>query len=413
MFPSIASSETNIKLPFSFIIYGLLAFVISQILLLFSGNYLAEGVFRVPTVWSAVHLLVLGWALMVAMGAMYQLVPVVFLTRIWNETFGFIQFGVYAVGVTGFAISLFHAPAYMIYTGSLALLGIIMFIFQMFMTIKNHKEKNIITALVGTALTCLLITITLGILLVSSLEFGIDVNHLKLLKSHIVFGVTGWFTLLIFAFSYKLAPMFSLSHGYSMKLSKPIYFTYICGLLLIIISIIYDVRVLFQLGIFALFVAFGIFGYHVYTIYLKRLKKKLDKPFAFSLIAIIFGVVIHFLAAILSFFPNHYELFGIIIYLYLFMWIVFSILGYLYKIVPFLWWTYKYSEKMGKQNVPTLKQMMNEKITIPVFATLAVCVVGVALSIITQIVILFYICQFIIVIASIIYSANVINVLRK
>lgn len=413
MFPQITSSETNIKLPFSFIIYGLLAFVVSQILILISGKEIAEGIFRIPSIWSAAHLLVLGWALMVAMGAMYQLVPVVFLTPIWNETFGFIQFGIYAIGVTGFAISLFGAPAYMIYTGSLALLGILMFIFQMYMTIKSQKSKNILTVLVGSALASLLITITLGILLVSNLTFGIGIDHLKILKSHILFGITGWFTLLIFGFSYKMAPMFSLSHGFSMKLSKPIYITYICGLLLTISSIIYSVQVLFQIGLLVLFIAFTIFLYHIYTIYKKRLKKKLDKPFAFSLIAIIFGAVIHFISVILSFFPNHYELFGVLIYLYLFMWIVFSILGYLYKIVPFLWWTHKYSEKMGKQNVPTLKQMMNEKIVVPVFSSLVVGVLVVALSIITHVTVLFYVGQLAIVIASIIYSANVLNVLRK
>lgn len=414
MFPSLSSSETNIKLPFSFIIYSLLAFISSQILLLLSGNNIIEGIFRVPTIWSGVHLLVLGWALMVAMGAMYQLVPVAFLTPIWSEKFGFFQFIVTAVGITGFAISLFNAAAiYMVYTGSLAILGIILFLVQMFMTLRTQKKKNILTLFVGTALTCLLITITLGLLLVSNMAFGIGIDHLKILKTHILLGISGWFTLLIFGFSYKMAPMFALSHGYSMKLSKHIYITYVSGLIFIILSIIYDQRYLFQLGLIILFIAFSIFLYHIRTIYLKRMKKKLDNPFAFSLISIIFGASIHFFAVILSFFPSYYEYYGILIYLHIFIWIVCSITGYLLKIVPFLWWTHKYSEHIGKANVPTLKSMTNDKFSDPIYITFVISALGVSLSIILKSLIIFYIFQSLLVVAVTFYSYAVINVLRK
>ena len=60
-------------------------------------------------------------------------------------------------------------------------------------------------------------------------------------------------------------------------------------------------------------------------------------------------------------------LIGPLVYLYLLFWIVLSIMGYLFKIVPFLWWTHKYSKEIGKQAVPSLKDMMNEKIVVPLF----------------------------------------------
>jgi hypothetical protein len=41
---------------------------------------------------------------MVAMGSIYQLVPVAFLTKIWNEKFGFIQFFVTALGIAAFLL---------------------------------------------------------------------------------------------------------------------------------------------------------------------------------------------------------------------------------------------------------------------------------------------------------------------
>lgn len=59
MLPNTMGSETNIKLPFSFIIFSLVALVISQILVLVNGQMLVNGSFRIPAIWSAAHLLTL------------------------------------------------------------------------------------------------------------------------------------------------------------------------------------------------------------------------------------------------------------------------------------------------------------------------------------------------------------------
>src|SRR5690606_29135864 len=119
------------------------------------------------------------------------------------------------------------------------------------------------------------------------------------------------------------------------------------------------------------------------TIIKLRLKKKLDRPFIFSLIAIGFGLVVHLAGMILSILPSYYELFGVLIFLYIILWIACSILGYLYKIIPFLWWTHKYSKLIGKRDVPTLKQMIDEKMAIPIYTGLVGGCLVVILSIAT------------------------------
>ncbi|WP_026092414.1 hypothetical protein [Calidifontibacillus oryziterrae] len=414
MMPTLSKTETNIKLPFSFIFYSLVAFSISQVLLIFSGSFVSNGVFRIPHLWMIAHLLLLGWALMVAMGAMYQLVPVVFLTPIWNETFGFIQFVITAVGITAFALSLAFSPAFIIVSGSLTFIGILMFFFQMIMTIRKQSEKNIFTLLVGSGLVCLLLAISLGILLSASIGGNISLaNHVAVLKSHIVLGVAGWFTLLIFGFSYKMVPMFSLSHGFSMKLSKPVLIIYLFGLSVTIASFWLESNGWFQLGLILLFIAFSIFVWHIKEIIDKRLKKNLDKPFMFSLLAILIGWGIHLASVILAFISVSQVTFGIILYLYTFGWIIFSILGYLYKIVPFLWWTYRYSKEMGKPGVPTLKQLMNEKLGLNLFIIFLVCLIGLIIAFTFQLPTFYTLVQFIIATASIIFCTAIINVVRK
>ena len=69
-------SDTNIKLPLGFIIFALLAFAVSQIILFFNSSEI--GMFRIPKVWMSAHFLLLGLAVMTAIGAMYQLIQLLF-----------------------------------------------------------------------------------------------------------------------------------------------------------------------------------------------------------------------------------------------------------------------------------------------------------------------------------------------
>ncbi|WP_342432082.1 hypothetical protein [Neobacillus sp. FSL H8-0543] len=414
MLPQNLGSETNIKLPFLFIFFSIISLIISQVLLLLNGQMLVEGGFRIPAIWSSAHLLILGWALMVAMGAMYQLVPVAFLTKIWNEKFGFIQFFITAIGIATFSGMLYLSPQNALIPGILTLLGILMFVFQMVMTLRKQAKPNILTAFVGSALVGLFLTIFLGITLVISLKTGFASEYYQsFFKSHLLMGVTGWFTLLIFGFSYKMVPMFSLSHGFPMVQARYVYGFYAVGLLITLISFFNNNSLLLKLGFLLLLIGFSIFSWHISIIIKKRLKKKLDKPFTIAIIAISFGNLIH-LAAFIALFTGHFSIIiGPLIYLYLFLWIILSISGYLFKIVPFLWWTYKYSKEIGKHAVPSLKDMMNEKIVVPLFSLFVVSVLTVFLSLLFKTVLLFNIGQIVLSIVFIVLSLNILSVLKK
>ena len=414
MLPQSMGSETNIKLPISFIFFSLIALVLSQLILLINGQMLTAGSFRIPPIWSSAHLLVLGWALMAAMGAMYQLVPVAFLTKIWNEKFGFIQFAITASGILSFSGMLYWAPQNALIPGSLTLLGIMMFLFQMYMTLKKQAKPNILTAFVGTALVCLFITIILGITMIYSMKTGFGAAYYQsIFKSHLLMGVTGWFTLLIFGFSYKMVPMFSLSHGFPMIHARFVYGLYTGGLVTLLTSFFMDNHILLKMGFFLLLAGFSVFSYHISIIIKKRLKKKLDKPFTFALVAIGIGNILHLAAFILLWTKAITTLAGPFIYCYLFLWVVLSIIGYLYKIVPFLWWTYKYSKEIGKKAVPSLKDMMNEKIVVPLFLFFILSVLVIFVSFVLKVTILFTIGQMILSVVFIVFAVSILSVLKK
>lgn len=407
-------NETNIKLPFAFIAFSMFAMVLSQLLLLLNGELLISGTYRIPAIWSAAHLFVLGWALMAAMGAMYQLVPVAFLTPIWNEKFGFAQFSVTAVGIAAFAAALYISPQDALIPGIVTLTGILMFLFQMFMTLKSQAKPNILTLFVGSALISLLATVILGIMLVLSIRTGFASVHYQIIfKCHLVLGTAGWFTLLIFGFSYKMVPMFSLSHGYSMKPAVYIFTIYISGIIALLLSFIFNSHLIQSTGTFLLLAGFLLFTWHIKKIIDKRVKKNLDRPFIFALLAIGCGTAIHLLTFLSSAAGLLAKLAGPLIFLYLIAWIAFSIIGYLYKIVPFLWWTHKYSKEIGKQKVPSLKEMMDEKMALPLFIMFTAGVCFLVFSFAAKWMYLFYFGQGLLLIAATLFSLTIAKVVRK
>jgi hypothetical protein len=413
MIPTNTAYETNIRLPLLFIVFGVVAFVAAQAILLAAGPAVTSGVFRLPNIWAAAHLAVLGFALMIAMGAMYQLVPVAFLTPIWSELLGFVQFFITAAGIIAFSISLTFYTHAALFPGVLLVLGIVLFLFQMGMTLRKQAKKNIMTLFVGSALAFLLLTILFGLTLALHFWSGNEVaDHLFILKTHILFGVCGWFSLLIMGFSYKMVPMFSLAHGFSMKLARYVYAFYVAGLVVTFISFFQDGRGPFAAGAGLLLTGFTLFAYHIWTILQKRVKKKLDRPFQFALLAIGIGLTLHTAAFLLPLSGNDRGM-ATVIYAYVLGWIMFSIIGYLYKIVPFLWWTHRYSKKIGQENVPTLKQMINEKWTIVQCLLFTVSLAGVVIALTVSSLPLFYAAQSAMTLFSLFFASTMISVLWK
>lgn len=146
----------------------------------------------------------------------------------------------------------------------------------------------------------------------------------------------------------------------------------------------------------------------------KRLRRKLDKPFHFATLAIINGWVIHVAAFFISLFHiDDPVIWSWLIFLYIFCWIIFSILGYLFKIVPFLWWTHKYAERIGKESVPTLKEMINEKVSGYLFIVFYVALFGILISTSIQSGVTLFFFLAILTVNGLLYALSIVAVLFK
>lgn len=78
-----------------------------------------------------------------------------------------------------------------------------------------------------------------------------------------------------------------------------------------------------------------------------------------------------------------------------------------------LWWTSRYSKEIGKRSVPSLKDMMNDKLSIPILSAFILGILNVTVSIVFEQQVLFLSGQILTAGASLVFCYLIITVLKK
>lgn len=173
--------------------------------------------------------------------------------------------------------------------------------------------------------------------------------------------------MVIMGVTYKLIPMFTLSHGYKLTFAKWAFWLINIGLLGAN-TIFHYKDTTFLYYIFVPLIALGIlfFLIQVLLIFQKRMRKKLDIGLKFSSYAYLMLALTTILGSFIAFvdYENITNLTLIYGYMIIFGYLSMLIVGQMYKIVPFLVWYHRYSSKVGLEKVPLLKEMFSEKIAL-------------------------------------------------
>jgi hypothetical protein len=169
-----------------------------------SAEALSQGRWLDPSLLAAVHLFVIGYAMIVVQGAMLQIVPVAFQGRLYSIRLGYVQYALIVLGAAAFPPG-FLADRWTIVAsgGVLVLLSTVLLLWnvgQTFRTLKKRSEA----LLVITAFLFFLITALLGVAM-SLHRFPAGERTLPL---HMVSGITGWFTTLILLLTPRLMAFF-------------------------------------------------------------------------------------------------------------------------------------------------------------------------------------------------------------
>jgi hypothetical protein len=399
MQPDLVSSAyaPPFRIVLKYFITAIFSFLLLNILLTFNFDTFKGHHFQ-PKLLSITHIASLGWITMTIFGALFQLIPVVLQVKLFSESLAEIQFWIYSFGVLTLTYSFwfFMIDLPLTLGASLINLAVIIFLINIIVTLTRVKEWNITATFLSAALFYLLITAAAGLLLAINLGYPyIEGNHLRYISYHLIIAVVGWVAMVIMGVTFKLIPMFTLSHKFSKISGKWAFVLINIGLL----GFLYELHVpgldiLYLVSAFFVVVGIFFFLFQVYVIFEDRIRRKLDAALKYSRISFVFlGITTIF--SFLFLFIDYTSIQNISLaygYLLFFGFLSFLIVGQMYKILPFLTWYHKYSKKAGLEKVPMLKEMYSEKLSYISYYSMLIAVVCVPVSVLLdkEILILFF-----------------------
>ncbi len=366
--PSTKTSSWKVVLPFYG--YAAIAFLIANLLMLFSASELLKHYFH-PHALAITHIMALGWGTMIILGASHQLVPVLIEGKLYSNNLAYISFLSAGIGIPllvyGFYIFNMGWPAK--WGGWLVIVAILSYLVNLAASMVRSKQENIHAFSIFTSALWLLATATVGLMLVYNFTYPLmQKSSLDYLPLHAHIGLVGWFLLLVTGIGSRLIPMFLISKYNNVQQLWWIYGLINGGLLSFVFLFLYtNTKILLILPLLAIAAAIFLFAHFCYRSYRQRIRKKVDEQMRMSLLSVVMMLlplvflVIIIVLLVLSPAKNVSLViaYGFIIF---FGWITAIILGMTFKTLPFIIWNKVYHRLAGKGKTPNPKDLFSDTV---------------------------------------------------
>jgi hypothetical protein len=369
------------KLISPFFIFGGVFYVLTAFFLFFFG--VDELSFLNPKVISFTHLFLLGFVMMTIFGAMAQLVPVVLEVGHFGVELFYAIWPLLLIGTLLMAFGFIYSPALLPFGGMTVLIAMMIFVGEIFLTIKKVEKFNVVMSSILLANTFLFFGVIFGLVMALGYAGTIVVDITALLKAHVYLVVGGYLSITIMGLSVVLIPMFGLSHGFSLKPLHRALYMMSASVLLVVFSSIFDIAVIDKIGYILSIFSLLIYFYQVYTIYKTRARKEND-TYAISLMFSFISLVVSLGLGFLSMFVEYEPILIASAWLMFFGFFGFAITGHIYKIIPFLVWYERFSPLVGKEKVPMLNDMLPMKSSHAQIVFTGVGIILITVAILTQ-----------------------------
>jgi hypothetical protein len=313
-----------------------------------------------PRTVALAHLWLPGFLLSVAIGAMYQLVPVVLGTPLSGPAAtSWIHFAAHSMGViallTGFASARYDIAAA---GGGLVSLGLLLFTQTVLRTFKRSPRRDGIAWSFSVSTSWLLITVLMGATLAINRRWPfLAASPIALLQAHAHLGFVGFFLTLLQGASFQLVPMFTMG-----TLTQPSLVSFALGLSslgLVVLAggLATEQSLLASAGAGAIGVSLVLSTVAFVATLRSRKKKRLDpglQGFVIGAVCILAAATAS-IAMINSEGGTPFRLRTALAYGVLVVGggLSFTVLGILCKIIPFLVWMRAYGPRVGKQAIPS------------------------------------------------------------
>ena len=363
-------------------------FVIGSFFYLFASIYLfgidpSSVTFDQPEVLAFVHLVLLGFVMMVIFGAMAQLVPVVLEVGHFGVELFYAIWPLLLIGSVMMVGGFVYSAALLPYGGVVVLIAMLIFVFEIFLTMFKVKSFSLEMKSLFIANIFLFLGIIFGLLMALGYAGTISVDISALLKAHIFAVIGGYISVTIMGLSVVLVPMFTLAHSFSKRPLEIGIYGMSGGVALAIIGSLLDISWLRTIAFIIALLSLGSYFRMIYIIFKTRPRKEND-VYAISLMFSYGSMIVSLVFGVLYLLFDTQKLLMAGMWLLFFGFFAFLITGHLYKIIPFLVWFERFSPLVGKQKVPMLADMVPYKSSQAQFIFCAVGVVLITLAILSS-----------------------------
>ncbi len=314
-----------------------------------------------------VHVALLGFVSLTIMGAMFQIVPTLLGTQISNPRFAGVQFWLINIGIIGLTASFLRGRILLLPFAALTAIASYMFVYLILATKWTSKAPlNLTMKFFLSALLYFSISIALGVALASQKLSQVALFYMgNFSVAHVHLALLAFVGLTIMGALYQMLPMLSLKKLYSPKLGDIQFWLMNIGVLGFATGLLIPSRAILAVFSIVLVSAVYLFIYNMYKT-LRGEGGKFDVSVKFFAAALTFLTVGCTLGVLMTVF--HSALFGLkgILSAHAHIasmgFVTLTIMGAMYHLVPMLVWMARYSEKLGKEPVPPIAEMYNQRL---------------------------------------------------
>ena len=356
-----------------------LAFFLLAQLAMVAGIAFPATSLLAPTTLATVHLLTIGWLSVLMLGALHQFIPVITVQGKVAGTSALVSLIAILAGLGGMETGFLTldgrfppaALAALPFGGILVLAGVTLAAASLSRSLWQARPLPFSARFVAAGLAFLFAAVGLGIILgcaFSSPEIitwaGAFTDGLRL---HLAAGLIGWFALTAMGVSYRLLSMFTLAPEERGPIGTAVLalsagglsVTWLLDLAAVLGAPIPDIAIVMAAAATGLGLALYVFD--MARLYRARRRQRLELNTGMALPALgAFAVSIIF-AGYVAVGGMTETAIGALGYLFLFGWLSGLGLSQLYKIVPFLTWLERYGSLLGKQAVPRVQDLVDER----------------------------------------------------
>ncbi len=291
-----------------------------------------------PHVLALVHIATLGWLTMTIMGASLQLIPVMTASPLCGTRLIYGHYPLYLLGVV-LLISGFWwmHPLWLVIGGSLVVIAVIYYVIVMAITFTHATKRPLTLRFLIASLIYLCLVVSFGLTAALNFQFGFLGTFLdQLLLIHITIGVLGWLSTTLIGVSYTLGRLFALAHEHDDRVGRWVFILLNASIIGLAVGFLLAWMPVIALAGAMLTFSVWLFAADYCRMMRVRRRKLLDMTQYHGMAAVLaLSILVPLGLAALLFGWQEPSMLTALCLLALVGWLGQSIIGYLYKIVPF------------------------------------------------------------------------------